>query len=88
VGLPLTSDTDKNLLLLIGGETQVSNSAKLITENWIFTGGDGTILFSGGIRFFGETLAVDLALITTAEAFEGHGFPFIPWVDFSVFFGK
>jgi len=88
VGLPLTSDSDQNPILLIGGETQVSNRVKLITENWIFTGNEVTILFSGGIRFFSDRLAVDLALITSEEAFGGEGFPFLPWVDFSVFFGK
>jgi hypothetical protein len=86
--LPLTSDDD-NPILLIGGEAQISNGAKLITENWIFTGDNTTLLFSGGVRFFGEKLAVDLALISSEEFFEGdNGFPFIPWVDFSVVFGK
>jgi hypothetical protein len=86
--LPLNSNEDKNPVLLIGGEAQMSNSAKLITENWIFTGNTTTVLFSGGIRFFGEKLAVDIALIGSDELFEGQGFPFVPWVDFSVFFGK
>ncbi len=87
-GFPLTSVSDKNPILLVGGEAQVSNGAKLITENWIFTGDDATLVFSGGIRFFGDKLAVDLAFISTAKAFGGGGFPFLPWVDFSVFFGK
>ncbi|MDZ7288983.1 MAG: hypothetical protein ONB44_01235 [candidate division KSB1 bacterium] len=86
-GLSLSTD-NKNLILLIGGETQVSNSAKLITENWVFTGNEATVVFSGGIRFFGEKLAVDLALLSSKEFFEEGGFPFVPWVDFSVFFGK
>ena len=87
-GLPLTSSPDKSPILLIGGETQISNRVKLITENWIFTEEGTTILFSGGIRFFGERLAVDLAFISSKEAFRAGGFPFIPWVDFSVFLGK
>lgn len=87
-GVPLTANANRHPILLIGGETQISNGTKLITENWIFTGKDATYLFSGGIRFFGERLAVDLALVTTEEAFGGGGFPFLPWVDFSVFFGK
>lgn len=87
-GLSLNSNTDLKTILLLGGETQISNSAKLITENWIFTGDEFTIIFSGGVRFFGDRLAVDLALLTTEDAFGGGGFPFMPWVDFSVFFGK
>jgi hypothetical protein len=86
-GLPLGSDLDENSILLISGEKQLSNSAKLISENWIFTG-DAPTVFSAGVRFFGEKLAVDLALITAKEAFEGEGFPFLPYVDFSVFMGK
>ncbi len=89
VGIPITDFDSDSPLLLIGGETQVSNSVKLITENWIFPGGnDGTILFSGGIRFFGDKVAVDLALLTAIEAFEEGGWPFFPWVDFSYCFGK
>ncbi|NUM78245.1 hypothetical protein HUU40_28120, partial [candidate division KSB1 bacterium] len=58
--------------------------------NWIFTGTDEPqVLFSGGVRFFGERLAVDLALFSSEEFFEADsGFPFVPWVDFSVFFGR
>ena len=88
-GLPLNSDTDRNLIILFGGETQVSNSAKLITENWLFNGDETTLIFSLGVRFFGDKMAVDLALVSTEEAFQsGGGFPFFPWVDFSIFWGK
>lgn len=86
-GLPLTAN-DRALLILLGGETQISNSAKLISENWIITGDDDTLLFSIGVRFFGDKLAVDLALFSTDEAFDGGGWPFAPWVDFSVFWGR
>ncbi|MBD3374825.1 hypothetical protein GF406_07320 [candidate division KSB1 bacterium] len=85
-GLPLSSNTDRNLVLMLGGEVQLSHRAKFISENWMITGEDVTAVFSGGIRFFGEKLAVDLALITFEEALESP-FPLMPWVDFSVFFG-
>ncbi|MDZ7265799.1 MAG: hypothetical protein ONB48_00500 [candidate division KSB1 bacterium] len=89
-GLPFTRDEIAEPVLLLGAETQLSNSMKLLTENWIFTGTDEPrVLFSGGVRFFGERLAVDLALFSSEEFFEEDiGFPFVPWVDFSVFFGK
>ncbi|HEX9933626.1 MAG TPA: hypothetical protein VGB38_00400, partial [bacterium] len=87
-GIPLNSDSERNLLLLIGGGAQISNSVKLITENWIFTGEDSFILFSGGFRFFSDKLMVDLALLTTEEGLSGEGFPFMPYVDFAVFFGE
>lgn len=89
-GQPFTTDDTGKPVLLIGAEAQISNSIKLLTENWIFTGTDEPqVLFSGGVRFFGERLAVDLALFSSEEFFEeDSGFPFVPWVDFSVFFGR
>ena len=88
IGIPVMSDGDKSPIVLLGGELQVSNRIKLITENWVFTGG-GFTLVSGGLRFFGDRLAVDLALMTTKEMLEdAEGFPFIPYVGFSVMFGK
>ncbi len=64
---------------LFGAETQVSNNVKLITENWLLTGDDDSLLLlSGGIRFFGERLAADIALVTSPEAVGDEGFPFLP----------
>lgn len=87
---PFNANIDARPVLLVGAETQVSSSVKLLTENWIFTGAnDSPVLFSGGVRFFGEKLAVDLALLSTQDLFDSDvGFPFVPWVDFSVFFGR
>jgi hypothetical protein len=74
--------------LMVGGDTQLSNSVKLLTENWLFTGNDSVLLLSGGIRFFGENLSADIGLFTSPDFFNETGFPFVPWVDFSVSFGK
>lgn len=88
-GVPIVADAEEGgFILLAGAERQISNSVKLISENWIISAEETAVLFSGGVRFFGERLAVDIALMTMKEAFEEGGFPFIPWVDFSVFFGK
>ena len=86
--IPLNKTLDDSPVLLIGGELQISNNAKLLTENWIFTHDNGMLIYSGGVRFFGERLAVDLAMIGTSEGFGDEGFPFVPWMDFSVFFGR
>jgi hypothetical protein len=74
--------------LLFGGETQISNRAKLMTENWFFTGEESLLVLSGGVRFFGESLSADIGLFTSPDFFDEGGFPFIPWLDFSVRFGK
>ena len=64
-------------MLMFGGEAQVSNSVKFISENWIFPEGGG--LFSAGLRFFGQHIAVDFAFLVPSEADT-----FIPWVSFVV----
>lgn len=87
-GIPVGAESGGNALILIGVEAQMSARSKFISENWIFTGGGGFTAFSGGVRFFGERLAVDLALVTAKDLLESGGFPFIPWVDFSVCFGR
>lgn len=72
-------------ILLIGGELQVSNSVKLISENWIPFGWEHKIL-SLGIRLFGRKLAADFALAVLTGVDMG-GFPFIPWIGFTYNFG-
>jgi len=48
----------KKPVIVIGGEAQVSNSLKLISENWI-PPGSNQMLISFGLRFFGDYLAAD-----------------------------
>jgi len=66
-------------MLMVGGEARISRRISLVTENWIFPGVDDPAI-SYGVRFFGEKLSVDLALINTIgdEAI----FPGIPYIDF------
>ena len=76
-------------VLLVGGETQLSNSFKLITENWIPLGSDDLVL-SFGFRFFGDNIAADLGFFYPIVDGSGisEGFPFIPWVGFAYNFWK
>ena len=71
-------------VLMLGGELRVSNSVKLLTENW-FPPGTDIFLYSFGIRFFGESLAADLGFIGSSKGW--GGFPFIPWLGFAYNFG-
>lgn len=74
-------------LLVLGGELRVSNSVKLISENWIPTDGTEAVL-SFGLRFFGDHVAGDFGLITTSSMLSSSsGFPFIPWLAFTYNFG-
>lgn len=83
-------DVADGVLLMLGGEVQVSNSVKLMTENY-FAVGDGLTggIASGGVRFFGDQIAVDLALLRPFEAGNDYGgFPFVPYLAFAYNFGR
>lgn len=67
---------------MIGLEYQVSNSIKLLSENWIFPEVDGAVI-SFGIRFFGENLAADFGFFTQTEIIGEGSFPFLPWIGFA-----
>lgn len=74
--------------LLVGGQLQISNNFKLLTENYVFLGTDAGVLVSGGVRFFGDRLAADIGLVTlTSVIDDAGGFPFVPWLGFTYNFG-
>jgi hypothetical protein len=77
-------ETNNKPVFLLGGEIQVSNNLKLVTENWFPPDSDYKYL-TFGFRFFGEKLAADLAFIHPLGADMG-GFPFVPWIGFVVNF--
>ena len=75
-GLAYSGD-DRGGILMVGGERRVRNNLKLITENYVFPGGNG--ILSGGVRFLGERLSADLGL---AFPIGGDGFFAFPVVSF------
>jgi len=75
------SETSDKPIILLGGELRVSNSIKLITENWFPVGSDVSFI-SFGIRFFGDRVAADFGLVYPAGS-EISGFPFFPWLGFA-----
>jgi hypothetical protein len=80
--LPPNNGGESIQLFLFGGDLRLSQSVKLISENY-YSSNDNTGVYSLGLRFFGEKVAADFGLFTTAEAFRGSGFPFLPWVGFA-----
>jgi hypothetical protein len=74
--------------LMLGGDYQLSNSMKLITENYLFTVSPGDPLVSAGIRFFAERLAADISLVTTPELWSEGGWPAFPMISFAYMFGS
>jgi hypothetical protein len=59
-GLTYAGFEDGSGILMVGGERQISRSMKLLTENYVWSGGEG--LGSAGIRFFGERLSADVGV--------------------------
>lgn len=68
-------------VVVLGGEYQISNRAKLLSENYAFVGEEPALLLSAGVRFFGDTLAADLSFFTTV--FDEGGIPFFPFISFA-----
>ena len=75
------SGDDRGGILMVGGEGRVRNNLKLITENYLFPGGNG--ILSGGVRFLGERLSADLGLMFPIG---GDGFFALPVVNFMYVF--
>ena len=65
-------------MLMLGGEKRISRRGALVSENWGIPG-LGPPLGSYGVRFFGEGLSFDLALINPLG--EDAIFPGIPYID-------
>lgn len=70
-------------MVMFGGEKRLSRRMAVVTENWILPGVDDPLI-SYGIRFMGEKLSVDLALVNTLG--EHAIFPGIPYINFVVKF--
>ena len=66
-------------MVMFGGEFRIARRAAFVTENWIFPELDNPLI-SYGVRFFGEALSVDLALVTVTG--EDAIVPGIPYIDF------
>ena len=63
---------------MIGGELRVSRRIGIVTENYLLPVSDNNFLYSFGLRFMGEKLTTDLALVNVS----GSDVIGIPYVDF------
>ena len=80
-----TENSGQYPIFIIGGELKLSNSAKLLSENWILTSPESGKIFSLGVRFFGKKVAGDFGLMYFVDE-DGEsisGWPFVPWVGLS-----
>lgn len=69
--------------ILMGGNLRLSRRVSFVTENYLLPGTEAPVI-SYGLRFFGETLAVDMAFVNLLG--DELIFPGIPFVGFAVHF--
>ncbi len=77
-GMAYASDGGHAPVVMAGGEGRLSRNTKIITENYVFKGGRG--LASVGVRFFGEQLSADLALVVPINAESFFAAPVVNFV--------
>ena len=63
---------------MIGGEWRVARRIGLVTENYLLPVSENNILYSFGLRFMGEKITTDLALVNVV----GSDVIGVPYVDF------
>lgn len=57
------SGRERKPIVMIGGEVRTGRRIKLMTENWIWSGDDSHGFVSGGMRFLGDRLSADFAIM-------------------------
>jgi hypothetical protein len=76
-GAAYSSHGVQSAVVMVGGEAPVRRNIKWITENYAW---DGTVVSSGGFRFFGERLAADLVLAIAFTDSSTFAFPVVNFV--------
>lgn len=72
-------------IITVSGMTRITQKTALVTENWLISNDNYYSVFSYGVRFFGDNLAVDLAFVNNSDIAEEFIIGF-PWVSFVVKF--
>lgn len=76
-GVAYSSDGAKSAVAMVGGEAAARRNIKFITENYAWK---GTVVTSGGVRFFGERLAADLVIAVAYTEGTPFAFPVVNFV--------
>lgn len=77
-GIAYDVDGGRAPVVMLGGEEQVRPGLKLITENYVWKGGNGIVM--AGVRFFGDRLSADVALGVPVGLGQTFAFPVINFV--------
>jgi hypothetical protein len=70
-------DNEGTAIGMIGGEHRIRRGLKLITENYVWSGGG---IVTGGVRFLGDRFSTDLGLVVPMTGGEFIGFPILNFV--------
>ena len=70
-------DSGGGAMGMVGGEYRVSRRLKVITENYVFENGG---ILSLGVRFIGDRLSADLALVLPVDGDDAFVFPMVNFV--------
>ena len=80
LGRPFSSKTlSSSTTVMLGTEQRMSRRTSFVSENYIFPGGDLSLI-SYGVRFFGEKVAVDLAFLNNPSQLFFPGLPYLAFV--------
>lgn len=72
--------------ITVSAMSRFARKSALVTENWFIPTGNGYYsIYSYGIRFFGESMSVDLAFLVNADIAEAIALG-IPYIDFVIKF--
>jgi len=63
---------------MLGGEVRLTRRIGIVTENYLLPVSDNNFLYSFGLRFMGEKITTDLALVNVS----GSNIIGVPFVDF------
>ena len=77
-GIGYRSDGARGAVVMVGAEAPATRNIKWITENYAWR---SAVITSGGIRFFGERLAADLAIGIAFVQDETVPFPLVNFVS-------
>ena len=77
-GFGFSQSRTSQAIFMLGGSKRVTRNLALITENYLYTESSSNVLFSAGLRFIGERIAVDFAGVGLSDS----EVPLVPYVAF------
>jgi hypothetical protein len=77
-GVAYAVDGGRAAVVMVGGDKRIRRNIKLVTENYVWQGGEGVLI--GGFRFLGDRLSADVGLAVPIGMGEVVGFPIVNFV--------